>query len=214
MNYKIILFDLDGTLFDPKIALLKSIAYALEKIGIQENNLERLTYFIGPPIQESFQKRYNLDEKTKWEATNHFRQHLAEHSMYEYILYPGIVDLLNNLKQKGKILYVATLKPTVLSKKIINHFGLQPYFQKVLGPDLEGKITTKDVIIQELMNFHLGETKESFVMVGDRKHDIIGAKANGIDSIAITFGYGSKEEIENAKPTYIADSVNKLEKLL
>lgn len=212
--YNFILFDLDGTLTDPKIGITKSVQYALQKIGINEPDLEKLTPFIGPPIFESFKTQYKLDDEIAWKAVEYYRERLGEKGIFENSLYPGIHELVQKLFEKGKILFVATSKPTPFSKRIIQFFNLDEYFEDVIGPELDDKKGFKTDVIQKILNKYPGKNVHEFVMIGDREHDIIGAKNCDIDSIGVLFGYGSKEEIENAQPTYIVSSVQDLQTIL
>lgn len=214
MSYNIILFDLDGTLTDPKVGITKSVQYALKKLGIAEPNLDKLTPFIGPPLMESFTKIYNFNEEKAWQGVEYYRsEYFTKKGMLEDKLYEGIPELLEKLYQ-SKSLYVVTSKPTLFSEKIIRHFHLDKYFKKVIGPDLDVKNVSKKILIKSVVDMYPNEKKESFVMIGDREHDILGAQANGIDSVGVLYGYGSQEEIKNAEPTQIIKTVEDLENLL
>lgn len=212
--YDIILFDLDGTLTDPKQGITKSVQYALAKLGIDEPNLENLVPFIGPPLLKAFKEFYHLDDEQATLALQYYRERFATVGLYENAVFPGIQSMLAQLKKQGKILIVATSKPTVFSIKIIEHFGLQDYFQAVIGSNLDGTRVEKGEVIE----FALSELDQvdpsKIIMVGDRKHDVIGAKHNGIDVIAITYGYGSLEELNEAEPTYIVNTVQELHDFL
>lgn len=209
-----ILFDLDGTLTDPKIGITKSVQYALRKLGINEPDLDKLDPFIGPPLMDSFKKFYNFDERKAWQGVEYYRdEYFNKKGMFENTLYEGIPELLEKL-YKSKSLYVVTSKPTVFSEQIIQHFHLSKYFKKVVGPDLHIKNPSKEILIKSVLDVHENEKKENFVMIGDREHDIIGAQTNGIDSVGVLYGYGSREEIEHAKPTYIIKTVANLGDLL
>lgn len=214
MHYHIILFDLDGTLTDPKIGIINSILFALNKLGIIEKNPEKLVTHIGPPLQELFKNLYRLDHEKTWKAIEYYREYFSEKGMYENIIYPGIRELLLSLKNDKKLMYVATSKPTIFSEQIIKHFNLDSYFKKVVGANLDNSKSTKTQIIAEIMNENPYLPKNSYVIIGDREHDIYAAKENGIDSIGVLYGYGSKQEITHAKPTNIAISVKDVEKFL
>src|SRR5260221_850367 len=209
MNYSIILFDLDGTLTDPKTGITKSVQFALKKLGIDEPDLDKLNPFIGPSLKDSFVKHYNCDEEKAWQAVQYYREYFSTKGMFENTLYKGIYELLEKL-YKSKSLYVATSKPTVFSEQIIRHFHLEKYFKKIVGPELDLKNVSKEAIIKSIVNILPNENKTTFAMVGDREQDIMGAKANGIDSVGVLFGYGSKEEIKNANPTHVIDTVEDL----
>lgn len=213
MKYSGILFDLDGTLTDPKIGITKSVQYALAKFDIIENNLDKLEPFIGPPLAQSFREVYSFSEQDAELGVGYYREYFAETGIYENERYEGIIELLEELRQQGNMLYVATSKPTVFAIKILDYFQLTPYFDLVCGSNLDGSMTAKGDIIQYIIN-EKSLHKDSIVMVGDRKHDIIGAQANGIDSIGVGYGYGTKKELMDSQPTYYVKSVKELFELL
>jgi phosphoglycolate phosphatase len=203
----VVLFDLDGTLTDSKIGITKSVQYALSKFNIREDNLDNLESFIGPPLSESFQKHYGFEPSQAQHAVDLYREYFSTSGMYENEVYPGIPDLLADLKSKGKQLIVATSKPTVFANQILTAFNLNQYFTTVVGSHLDGTRTSKTEIIAHALS-SLEESKDnSVVMVGDREHDIIGAQGNAIDSIAVTYGYGLLLELQRANPTYFAHAV-------
>ena len=206
-GYDVVLFDLDGTLTDSKIGITKSVQYALSKFNIREDNLDNLESFIGPPLSESFQKHYGFEPSQAQHAVDLYREYFSTSGMYENEVYPGIPDLLADLKSKGKQLIVATSKPTVFANQILHAFNLCQYFTTVVGSHLDGTRTSKTEIIAHALS-SLEESKDnSVVMVGDREHDIIGAQGNAIDSIAVTYGYGLLLELQRANPTYFAHAV-------
>ena len=206
-GYDVVLFDLDETLTDSKIGITKSVQYALSKFNIREDNLDNLESFIGPPLSESFQKNYGFEPSQAQDAVDFYREYFSTSGIYENVVYPGIPALLADLKSKRKELVVATSKPTVFANQILNSFNLYQYFTTVVGSHLDGTRTSKTEIIAHALST-LGKPKEnSTVMVGDREHDIIGAQGNAIDSIAVTYGYGSLLELQRANPTYLAHAV-------
>jgi len=213
-KYKIILFDLDGTLTDPKVGITKSVQYALNKMGIKEKNLERMTCFIGPPIQVSFADYYGFNEKQTKTAIDHYRERYKEKVMFENELYKGILPLLQSLKAQQYTLVVATSKLTVFAEEILKYFQLDGYFDLVVGSNLDGTRSSKAEIIQFLLNHYASHSSDEFVMIGDRKHDIIGANKTNIDSIAVCYGYGSIEELYDSKPTKIVETVEELREFL
>ena len=213
-KYKIILFDLDGTLSDPKVGITKSVEYALQKMQIQESNIDELECFIGPPLQDSFAEYYNFDEEDKQKAIDYYRERFKEVGMYENELYSNIPNLLKSLNDLNYRLVVATSKPTVFSEEILRHFNIDHYFDLVVGSNLDGTRTAKTDIIQYIIDKYNGHKLEDFIMIGDKKHDIIGANNNGIDSIGVTYGYGSYEELSQSNPTYIVESVDQLKDIL
>lgn len=213
-SYKIILFDLDGTLSDPKVGITKSVQYALQKMKIIETDVDKLECFIGPPLQVSFAEHYNFDEDNIQKAVEYYRERFKEKGMFEYELYSNIPFLLKSLKEQQFILVVATSKPTVFAEKILNYFSIDQYFDLVVGSNLDGTRTSKTEIIQYIIDKFTEYNFESFIMIGDRKHDIIGANNIGIDSKGVTYGYGSIEELSHSNPTYIVNNVDGLMEIL
>ena len=206
-GYDVVLFDLDGTLTDSKIGITKSVQYALSKFNIREDNLDSLEPFIGPPLSESFQKHYGFEPSQAQDAVDFYREYFSTTGMYENVVYPGIPDLLTDLKSKRKELIVATSKPTVFANQILKTFNLYQYFTTVVGSHLDGTRTSKTEIIAHALSTLEKPKENSNVMVGDREHDIIGAQGNAIDSIAVTYGYGSLSELQRANPTHLAHAV-------
>ncbi|MFB7142250.1 HAD family hydrolase [Gottfriedia sp. NPDC056225] len=213
-KYKIILFDLDGTLSDPKVGITKSVQYALEKMEIIEPDLDKLECFIGPPLQESFAEYYNFDQPKIQKAIEFYRERFTEKGMFENELYSNISSLLKSLKDHQYILVVATSKPTVFSEKILNYFKIDQYFDFIVGSNLDGTRSSKTEIIQYIIDQYDEFDLDNFIMIGDRKHDIIGANNTGIDSIGVTYGYGSVEELNKANSTNIVKNVDELKELL
>jgi phosphoglycolate phosphatase len=206
MSYKYILFDLDGTLTDPKIGITKSVAYSLRKLKNIEVELDQLTKFIGPPLKDSYIDFYGFSESEAEIAIQTYREYFKDTGIYE--------NLLEALKDKQYILGVATSKPTVFAEIIIKHFDLERYFSCVVGSNLDGTRTDKAEVIAEALTQLSIDEKENVVMIGDRKHDILGAKKMEIDSIGVTYGYGSNEELEDARADYIIENIDGLKKIL
>ena len=212
MTYQTVLFDLDGTLTDPKEGITKSVQYALEKMGIVEPDLEVLIPFIGPPLLETFQLQYNFSEQEAHQAIAYYRERFSVIGLYENAVFAGVENMLQQLTARGIQLAVATSKPTVFAQKILDHFELSHYFDVIVGSHLDGRRTLKAEVITDALK-HFEEVGNA-IMIGDRKHDLIGAKANSIPSIGVTFGYGSLEELTAAEATFIAYSIDELTKLL
>lgn len=211
---KVILFDLDGTLTDPVKGITNSVAYALEYYGIHVEDKRVLHPFIGPPLRDSFRNYYGFSEEQAEEAVWKYREYFSTKGLLENEVYEGMPELLKALKEAGRTLIVATSKPTVYSVKILEHFGLADYFQDIQGSCLDGKREAKaEVISYALEQNGIADTKEA-VMVGDRNYDIIGAKQCGLDSIGVLYGYGNREEMEEAEAGYIVENVKELGRLL
>ncbi|WP_461809731.1 HAD family hydrolase [Faecalimonas sp.] len=213
-NYQYILFDLDGTLTDSQLGITTCVAYALEDFGIYTENLGELKKFIGPPLKESFMKYYNLTDEEGDKAVEKYRERFAMTGLYENEVYEGIPLLLEKLKTQGKTLLVATSKPTVYSEKILEHFGLNKYFRFVAGSELDGTRVNKAEVIQYALEKNDITDLKNVVMIGDKEHDMIGAKVCGVDSIGVLYGFGDRDELEKQGATYIAETVNDLEKIL
>ena len=213
-QYNILLFDLDGTLSDPKEGITKSVQYALQKLNVYEPDLDKLECFIGPPLQISFSEYYGFHEEKTQTAINLYRERFKEKGMFENVLYPNIPSLLNSLKEQGYTLVLATSKPTIFAEEILKYFEIHHYFDCIVGSNLDGTRSSKTEIIQYILNTYKGHDSSEFIMIGDRKHDIIGANNSGIDSVGVIYGYGSLEEVKSSKPTYIADSVEQLREII
>lgn len=212
-KYKNILFDLDGTLTDPKIGITKSVSYALNKFDIIVEDLDTLKKFIGPPLGKSFETFYGMDKEKSEKAIKYYREYFSEKGIFENYLYPGIEKILKELTNRKLLLIIATSKPTVFAKKITNHFNITKYFNYIEGSELDGKMSDKSELIENIINKY-NLHKNNTIMIGDREHDIIGAKNNQIDSIGVGYGYGSKEELTKAGAQYYVNSINDLEELL
>jgi len=213
-KYSTILFDLDGTLTDPKVGITKSVAYALKSFGIEVEELDSLCKFIGPPLKVSFKKYYGFSEQDCIKAIEKYREYFRETGMFENKVYPGIEKLLENLRQNGRKLFVATSKPTVFAIRILEHFNLLRYFDYVAGSELDGSRDSKSDVIKFVLQQNSVTNLTNVVMIGDREHDVIGAKENNIDVIGVLYGYGDREELEKSGATYIVETIEELGKLL
>lgn len=216
-----ILFDLDGTLTDPKVGITTCVQYALASFGIEEPDLEKLTPFIGPPLKESFMEFYGFDEQKAEAAIAKYRERFQDTGIFENQIYDGIPELIRKLKGNRKKLAVASSKPTVFVERILEHFDIRRYFDVVVGSELDGARTDKSEVLKEALRQLYGENpedmekkKQNTLMVGDRKFDVKGAKEMGVVSVAVTYGYGPMDELKIAKPDYIVRSVEELGKLL
>lgn len=214
---KYLLFDLDGTLTDPKLGITTCVQYALKAFGIEEPDLDKLTPFIGPPLKDSFMDFYGMDEAQAEEAVEKYRERFRDIGIFENKVYDGIPAMLRLLQSKGMHMAVASSKPTVFVERILEHFRLDKYFEVVVGSELDGSRVNKDEIVQEALNrlFHYKPIqREQVYMIGDRKFDVEGAKAHRIESVAVAYGYGSMEELKEAKADYIVRTVEELQKFL
>lgn len=208
--YKYILFDLDGTITDPKMGITKAAQYALKQFNIFEEDLNELEKFIGPPLLDSFQTYYGMSESETLLAIDEFRVYFKAQGIFENIPYKGIEKLLQSL-QEEYTLAIATSKPTVFAKQILDHFNLSQYFETIIGSHLDNTRTDKKEVIEAVLETLKIKSIEECIMIGDRKHDLIGAKKLSMDCIGVTYGYGSLEELENEKPVFLADTLEDLQ---
>lgn len=214
MEKQYVLFDLDGTLTDPMVGITRSVQYALKYYGIEESVLEKLCPFIGPPLKDSFMKFYDFSEEQAEEAIGKYREYFSVTGIFENKVYDGIEEMLGQLRDRGKALIVGTSKPEEFAVQILDHFRLSGYFDFICGADMEEKRVRKgDVIAYALGKTSIEDLKKA-VMVGDKEHDIIGAKENHIDSVGVLFGYGGREELEKAGADRIAGTVKELGQIL
>ena len=213
MNITTVLFDLDGTLTDPGLGITNSVMHALRRMGIEPPAREALYKFIGPPLKWSFHEYYGLDEAQCEDAVVKYREHFADKGLFENELYPAVPGMLRKLRDAGLRLAVATSKPEPYSLRIIEHFGLKGYFEAVCGSTMEETRTNKWEVIQYAMDT-LGVTPGETVMVGDREHDVLGAKKCGLPAIGVLYGYGSREELASAGAAAIAETPENVAELI
>lgn len=213
-NYDVILFDLDGTLTDSSPGIINSIIYALDKYGISLEDTAVLRKFLGPPLHESFKAFCGFDDEKAMEAVNYYREYFSTKGLLENEVYDGIASLLKNLCDKGKRLIVATSKPQKFTDRIMAHFALDQYLEFVAGSNMDGTRSKKAEVIEYALQKCQITDKTKVVMVGDRMHDIIGAKAVGIDSVGVEYGYGDYDELNDAGANYIVKTVDELKRYL
>lgn len=215
MNFHTILFDLDGTVTDPKEGITRSVAYALEHFGIKVDDLDTLTKFIGPPLIESFSEFYGLSEEDSKTAVDKYRERYRVTGWAENVPYDGMAELLADLKKAGKTISLATSKPEEFAVKILQHFDLAQYFDLICGapmnaPKGHGKV---DVIEDALKRLNITD-RSGIIMVGDRLHDTEGAHKAGLPCIGVLFGYGDRAEHEKYGSDFIAEDMNALRQML
>lgn len=212
--YNIVLFDLDGTLTDPGEGITNSVAYALNKFGIEVADKTTLYNFIGPPLIDSFMKYYNMSYEDGLRAVEYYREYFGVTGIFENAMFDGIPELLEEIKKSGRVVSLATSKPEQYAVRILEHFNLTQYFDFVGAATMDESRSKKaDVITYTLDKLNVTD-KSMVVMIGDRHHDIDGANQNGLDSIGVLFGYGNRKELETAGATYIAETVNDILKFL
>ncbi|MEB0039157.1 MULTISPECIES: HAD family hydrolase [unclassified Pseudomonas] len=201
MHYQTILFDLDGTLTDPRLGITRSIQFALGRLGIDEPDLSKLEHFIGPPLLQAFMQFYGFDEAKAWEAVGFYRERFRVTGLYENRVFDGVVELLETLASQDRQLYIATSKPSEFAREIARHFDFAKHFKVIYGSEFDGTRTDKVELIGYLMSEERLDPKQT-LMIGDRKHDLIGGKRNGLDVAAVGYGFGSHEELTAELPTY------------
>ncbi|MDO4344409.1 MAG: HAD family hydrolase [Eubacteriales bacterium] len=214
MNYQYILFDLDGTLTESGPGITRSVSQALKRMGCEELSEEILTKFIGPPLVESMMRYGKLTRAEADQAIVYYREYYASKGMFENEVYPGVEKMLQDLKENGKKLAVSTSKPEVYARKIIEHFRLTGYFDVICGATFdESRVDKADIIADTMEKFGLHDGEKSRVlMVGDREHDVVGAKKNGVAAAGVLYGYGSRQELCEAGADYLIASAPELAK--
>jgi phosphoglycolate phosphatase len=189
-------FDLDGTLTDPKIGITRSIRYALTKLDCAAPAEDELTWCIGPLLRASFRSMLGSDDLAD-RAVTLYRERFGDIGIYENSVYPGVVAILSSLRASGRRLFVATSKPVVYASRIVEHFDMSRYFERVFGAELDGTRADKT----ELLDYALKASnvdRQHATMIGDRSHDMIGARNNGMTAIGVLYGYGSEAELIEA----------------
>jgi len=206
MKLSTVLFDLDGTLTDPKVGITRCIRFSLGLLGASPPDEDRLEWCIGPPLKASFRCLLNTDDEALVElAINHYRKRFSEIGIFENAVYPGITDSLRRIRNAGFLMLLATSKPRIYAARILKHFGLDTFFHAVHGSELDGRLADKGELIAHIIATE-GCDPAGTLMVGDRLHDVAGGKKNGIATAAVTYGYGSREELAKAGPDLLFDS--------
>lgn len=203
VTYKYYLFDLDGTLTDPGIGITNSVMYALERFDIHVSDRSELYPFIGPPLDESFQRFFGFSESQCRKAIEYYRERYRDTGLFENSVYPGIPELLSSLKEKNITVALATSKPYEFSVRILRHFDLYDSFDFIGAATMDGSISRKSDVIKHLLNEIETDNTEFVLMIGDRAQDINGAKTNGLKSAGVLWGYGSSDELLNAGADYL-----------
>ena len=213
---KYVLFDLDGTLTDPGLGITNSVMHALDRFGIEKPPREELYCFIGPPLTDSFNKKFGIPVERAPEAIGYFREYFAEKGILENEIYPGIPELLEALHKKGDMVVLATAKPLRFAKRILDYFDIAKWFDYAAGNDMaETYMRKSDLLRGSFAALGLGEDDlADCLMVGDRNHDVDGAHEAGIKAVGVLYGYGGRDELEAAGADFIVDDVDGLAKLL
>lgn len=206
MKFKNIIFDLDGTLTDSGPGIRNAVRHALFRFGIKEDDPVKLNRFIGPPLFDSFIRFYNIDSVEAHKGENYFREYYRDKGIYENSLYDGIKDMLCSLCERGANLYIATSKPDFMAEIVVNHFDIKKYFKCICGAKIEEGLYAKTDILNKLFDENPEISKSSSLMVGDREHDVFGAKSVGISSSGVLWGYGSRKELNDAGADFVFEN--------
>jgi phosphoglycolate phosphatase len=213
-NFTHIIFDLDGTLTDNTRGIWNSVKYALKKMRIEEYSPEILSKFIGPPLQWGFSNLFGMNEQNTKLAVEYFREYYGENGWHENIPYPGVLEMLQELSNSGRKMYIATSKLEKYAVQISGHFEFDKYILQVTGADYSGKKASKPMIISTLLETQQLLPSKQIVMIGDTVFDIDGGKENGLSTIAVGYGFGDKTELLDANPDFFADDVDELFEIL
>lgn len=207
---KYLLFDLDGTLTDPGEGITNAVRYALERFGLRVARREELYPYIGPPLTDSFQRYHGLTPEQAQQALAWYREYYADTGIYENAPYPGIAAFLAGLQQEGYTLLVATSKPEEFAARILQHYGLERYFAFVGGNDLQESRPDKAAVIAHVRRQYPALTAANALMIGDREYDVAGAAENGLRTVGVLYGYGSREELQRAGAAAVAADLPQL----
>ncbi|MCR5283216.1 MAG: HAD hydrolase-like protein [Lachnospiraceae bacterium] len=213
--YKYVLFDLDGTLTDSGPGIMNAVRHVMEKMHLEDPGAQALRSFVGPPLKDSFERVFGLSGEQIPEAIRIYREYYREKGIFENEVYPGIPQLLSDLKEKGLFLGVASSKPETFVKRILEHFELDGYFSVVTGSIEEGGRETKDEVLAEALQ-RIRKTEghqcrgSNTILVGDRWMDLASAKTQGIDGALVTFGYATEQELSEQEPAFFAEDAAQL----
>lgn len=216
MRYSNIIFDLDGTITEPVEGITNALIYALDKFNIQVDDRNSLNRFIGPPLRESFKEFYGFDNDMSEKAVGFYRDYYSDRGIIENDIMPGMDESLSILKKEGLKLYIATSKPEIYAKKILDNLGLLQYFDMVAGSLLDGSRDKKEMVLEYLLGHICKDHMERSrcIMIGDRRFDIEGAIKCNIHHMGVTFGYGERKELEAAGAMYIVDSAEEMTRII
>lgn len=207
---KAVLFDLDGTLINSEEGITRSVSYALAYYGIKVENLADLRCFIGPPLEVMFQEKYQFDEEKCKEATEKFRERYQVKGILECTLYDGVKEALERLKADGYRIALASSKPEELCKRILNRFEITGYFDEIVGATFDGRINSKDEVLEELERRMTDIKKSEMCLVGDTQYDVCGAKKFGIGCVAVSYGFGDRREFKELGAVCVCDNLKEV----
>lgn len=207
---KAILFDLDGTLIDSSEGITRSAQYALAHFGIEEPDLEKLYFFIGPPLVDTFMERYGFSKEKAVEAVAVYRERYQDIGIFECSLYQGVRECIEELRRRGYMIGMASSKPEVSCKRILEHFGILGMFDDVVGATFDGRIDSKEEVLNEVMRRWSDIPRDEMCLIGDTMFDIEGANKAGVPSIAVSFGFGDVDEMVKAGAKTVVDDLRQL----
>lgn len=211
---KAILFDLDGTLIDSSEGITRSAQYALAHFGIEEPDLEKLYFFIGPPLVDTFMEHYGFSKEKAVEAVAVYRERYQDTGIFECSLYPGVRECIEELRRRGYMIGMASSKPEVSCKRILEHFGILGMFDDVVGATFDGRIDSKEEVLNEVMRRWSDIPRDEMCLIGDTMFDIEGANKAGVPSIAVSFGFGNVDEMLKAGAKTVIDDLRELPDVL
>ncbi len=207
---------MDGTIINSEEGITKCVQYALRAYGIDEPDRKKLLCFIGPPLDPVFREKYGMTEEEAWQAVEKYRERFDVEGIFECCLYDGVRDAIVRLKEKGYVLALASSKPETACRRILEHFSLTPYFDEVVGSTLDGRISTKEEVLEELgrrmADCQIG--RDEMCLIGDTKYDAAGAKAFGIRCIGVSYGFGTREELLDAGAEAVFDQMEEVERYI
>ncbi len=210
--FDVIFFDLDGTITDSGEGIMNSAVYALSKFGIEISDKNQLRRFIGPPLHWSFKELFGIEDTPL--AVKRYREYYAEKGIFENSLYDGITEVLKELKAAGRTVVLATSKPENYAKQILDYFKITEYFDHVCGAEMDEKRTDKHEVIEYALETAGVTDRSKVIMIGDRLHDIVGARSSSLKSIGVTYGYGTEDELRDAGADHIAHTTEDIIKIL
>lgn len=209
-RYECVILDMDGTIMDTSLGVMRSVQYALREMGLPDDDMERIRRFIGPPLHQAFSEYYNMNDAQATEAVRLYRVRYAEIGVLEYTPYPGMTQLIRDCKAAGIKVGIATGKPEVFTRRILDHAHLTEWVDALITPKLTDKQQDKPQMVRSIME----QCGENAVMIGDRCFDMEGAVANGIDCIGVLHGFGSRAELEASHATYLAEDAAQIRSIL
>lgn len=216
MAIKAVLFDLDGTIINSEEGITKCVQYTLRHFGIEEPDLKKLLFFIGPPLEMNFKEHYGFTDEQAWEGVLKYRERFDREGIFECELYEGVAETIKRLHEAGYVIAIASSKPEVACERILEHFSLLSYFDMVVGATLDKRISTKAQVLEELGRRMTGRaiSKEEMILVGDTKFDVLGAKEFGIGCIGVDYGFGTRAELEEAGAVAVFSKIKEVEEYI